>query len=100
MALASTSITTSPTELVKILESTRPVTYSEIARGVAKKFRKLRDQTSSRNAMVTPCITRMKKSHKSTAPNNTGTKLNPADVTLFRYFVMNPHKTISMPTHA
>ena len=45
--------------------------------GVAKKLRKLRDQTSSKKAMVTPCITRVRKSHSSTAPSSAGTKLKP-----------------------
>ena len=58
-----------------MLESTRPAMYSEIDSGVAKMLRKLRDQTSSKKAIVTPCITRMKKSHNSTAPSNAGTKL-------------------------
>ena len=71
-AVASTSITTSPTALVAMLESTSPVRYSEIDSGVAKMLRKLRDQTSSKNAIVTPCITRVKKSHSSTAPSSTG----------------------------
>ena len=46
--------------------------------GVAKKLRKLRDQTSSKKAMVTPCMTRVRKSHSSTAPSSAGTKLKPA----------------------
>ena len=40
-------------------------------------FRKLRDQTSSKNAVVTPCMTRTKKSQSSTAPSSDETKLNP-----------------------
>ena len=82
--LASTSITISPIVLVAILESTSPARYSEIESGVAKMLRKLRDQTSSKNAIVTPCITRMKKSHNSTAPSSAGTKLNPGEPTLLR----------------
>jgi hypothetical protein len=83
-----------------MLDTTSPPTYSEISSGVAKKFRKLRDHTSSKNAVVTPCITRMKKSHSSTAPSRAGTKLYPGAATLFRYRVRNPHSTISMVTHA
>ena len=41
----------------------------------------MRDQTSSKNAIVTPCITRVKKSQSSTAPSSIGTKLNPGAVT-------------------
>jgi hypothetical protein len=58
-----------------MLESTSPVTYSVIDIGLAKIFKKLRDHTSSKNAIVTPCITRVKKSHSSTAPSRAGTKL-------------------------
>src|SRR6185312_7170621 len=72
--VAITSITTSPMVLVQMDESTSPPTYSTIEIGVAKMFRKLRDHTSSKNAMVTPLITRLKKSHSRTAPNSTGTK--------------------------
>ncbi len=61
-----------PTELVAMLESTSPPRYSEIDSGVAKMFRKLRDHTSSKNAIVTPCMTRMKKSQSSTAPRSAG----------------------------
>src|SRR5690242_505818 len=91
-------MTTNPTELVAIEASTRPPTYSKTESGVAKRLRKLRDQTSSKNAMVTPCITRVKKSHNSTAPSSTGTKLNPEPETVFRYLVINPHSTISTAT--
>ena len=73
-----------PIALVEMLERIRPAIYSEMDSGVAKKFRKLRDHTSSRNAMVTPCITRMKKSHSSTAPSSAGTKLKPEELTLLR----------------
>src|ERR1700733_12980679 len=91
---------TRPTELVAMLESTSPLIYSEIESGVAKTFRKFRDQTSSKNVIVTPCITRVKKSHISTAPSSDGTKLKPDPLTLFRYLVMNPHVTMSMATQA
>ncbi len=53
-------------------------------KGVAKKFRKLRDQTSSKNAIVTPCITRVRKSHSNTAPRRAGTKFIPGWPTVFR----------------
>ena len=66
--------------------------------GDAKMFRKLRDQTSSKNAIVTPCITRVKKSQNSTAPSRTGTKSKPGDAIVFRYFVMKPHNTMSTAT--
>ena len=68
--------------------------------GVANTFRKLRDQTSSKKAVVTPCITRIKKSHSSTAPSSEGTKLNPDPLTEFRYLVINPQVTMSMATQA
>src|SRR5271167_3498570 len=74
---ARTTITTSPTELVAILESTRPLRYSEMESSVAKIFRKFRDHTSSKNAIVTPCITRVRKSHRRTAPSRDETKLKP-----------------------
>ena len=44
--------------------------------GVAKTFRKLRAQTSSKKAVVIPCITRARKSQSSTAPSRVATKLN------------------------
>ena len=74
--------------------------YSDMESGVAKIFKKLRDHTSSKKAVVTPCMTRMKKSHSSTAPSRAGTKLNPEEATVLRYRVMNPHSTISTVTHA
>ena len=97
--VAKTNITISPTELVAMAVSTRPLRYSEIDSGEAKMFRKLRDHTSSKNAMVTPCMTREKKSHSRTAPSSAGTKLKPAEVTVLRYLVMNPHSSMSMVTH-
>src|SRR6185437_15550597 len=96
--VASRIITTRPTELVAMLEKTRPLTYSGIESGVAKMLRKLRVQTSSRNARVTPCMTRTIKSQSRTAPSSIGTKLKPGDATEFRYLLMKPHKTISMAT--
>src|SRR3954462_13628786 len=72
---ASTSMTRRPTALVAMLERTRPARYSEIFSGEAKKLRKLRDHTSSRKAVVTPCVAREKKSQSSTAPRSAGTKL-------------------------
>src|SRR5215471_6618743 len=98
--LANTSITSSPTELVAIAASTKPVMYSDIESGLAKTFKKLRDHTSSKNAVVTPCITRIKKSHSRTAPSSAGTKLKPEEAMAFRYLVMNPHSTMSTVTHA
>ena len=44
----------------------------------------LRDQTSSRNAMLMPCMMRIKKSQRKTAPKSAGTKLNPDDATGLR----------------
>jgi hypothetical protein len=61
-----------------------PIRYSEISSGEANTLMKLRDQTSSKNAMVTPCITRVKKSQNSTAPSRLATKLTPVAVTEFR----------------
>src|SRR5579863_4319923 len=81
---ARSCITANPAVLVRILEITRPARYSGIFIGDAKTFNKLRDQTSSKKAMVTPCITRMKKSHRSTAPNSAGTKLIPEEATELR----------------
>src|SRR5659263_384790 len=77
----------SPTELVAMLERTRPPRYSPIESGDAKRLRKFRDHTSSRNAIVTPCMTRVKKSHRRTAPRSTGTKSKPAMATVLRYRV-------------
>ena len=76
-AVASTSITTSPPRLVTMLESTSPPRYSEMDSGVAKMFRKLRDHTSSKNAMVTPCITRDEKIPQQHRAQQRGTKLKP-----------------------
>ena len=45
---------------------TSPVMYSEIDSGEENRLRKLRDQTSSRNAVLTPCMMRVQKSHSST----------------------------------
>ena len=76
--VASSSITIRPHEAAG--DAGEHQTSRHIRRsssGVAKIFRKLRDQTSSKNAVVTPCITRMKKSHSSTAPSSAGTKLKP-----------------------
>jgi len=67
-----------------MLETTNPIIYSAMVIGDANIFRKLRDQTSSKKAMVTPCITRMKKSQKSTAPKSIKTKLIPDDAETFR----------------
>src|ERR1700722_17153942 len=91
---------TRPTELGAVLESTSALISSEIESGVVKTFRKFRDQTSSKNVIVTPCITRVKKSHISTAPSSDGTKLKPEPLTEFRYLVMKPQVTMSMATHA
>ena len=66
--------------------------------GVAKTLRKLRDQTSSKKAVVTPYMTRLKKSQSNTAPRSAGTKLNPEALMAFRYRVMKPHSTTSMAT--
>ena len=73
-----------PIVLVAMLEATRPTRYSAIDSGVANRFRKLRDHTSSRNAVVTPCITREKKSQSSTAPSSDAMKFSPARDTSFR----------------
>ncbi len=62
-------------------------------------FRKFRDHTSSKKVIVTPCMTRAKKSHRRTAPRKAGMKLNPAAATVLRYLVMNPQSTISIATH-
>ncbi len=59
--------------------ATRPVRYSEMRSGVAKMLRKLRDQTSSKKAMVTPCITRVRKSQSSTPPSSAGTMWKPGE---------------------
>ena len=57
--------------LVATAVVTKPVRYSPMVRGEAKTLRKLRDQTSSKKAIVTPCITLARKSHSRTAPMNT-----------------------------
>ena len=81
---ATISIMTSPRLEVMMLVSTSPVTYSEIDSGEEKRLRRLRDQTSSRNAVPTPCITRSQKSQRSTAPSSVGTKLTPLPLTVLR----------------
>ncbi len=93
-------MTIKPTEPLAMLESTKPPRYSGIESGVAKMLRKLRDHTSSKNAVVTPCITRTKKSHSNTAPSSDGTKLKPDPLTAFRYFVMKPQVIMSIATQA
>ena len=70
--------------LVSTLVITSPVMYSEIDSGEANRFKKLRDQTSSRNAVVTPCMMRVQKSHSSTPPSSVGTKSMPLPLTVFR----------------
>jgi hypothetical protein len=60
--------------LVAKLVDRSPAMYSDMVIGVAKTLRKLRDQTSSKNAVVTPCMTRVMKSQKRTAPSSAGTK--------------------------
>ena len=92
------SMITSPTRLVAMLESTNPLRYSEMERGVAKIFRKLRDHTSSKKAIVTPCMTRMEKSQRRTAPRRIGIKLKSDGVMALRYLVMNPQSTMSTET--
>jgi hypothetical protein len=92
-------IAANPAALVMMLDITKPARYSGIFMGDAKIFNKLRDQTSLKNAVVTPCMTRMKKSHKSTAPNRAGTKSIPEEATELRQRVMNPHRMISTDTH-
>ena len=77
-------MTMSPTQLVSTLVMTSPVMYSEIERGEENRFRKLRDHTSSRNAVLTPCMMRVQKSHRSTPPNSVGTKLTPLPLTVLR----------------
>src|SRR6476646_449409 len=96
--IASTSITNRPNALVMMLDETRPARYSLMEIGEPKTLRKFRDQTSSKNAIVTPNITRVKKSHISTAPSRTGTKSKPAAVTVLRYLVMKPHRMMSIAT--
>ena len=84
--------------LVMMLEDTRPARYSLIEIGEPKTFRKFLVQTSSKKAIVTPNITLVKKSHIRTAPSSTGTKSKPAAVTELRYFVMKPHRMMSIAT--
>ena len=67
-----------------MLVSTSPETYSGIASGVANMLRKLRDHTSSKNAVVMPIMTRPKKSHSSTAPSSVATKLKRGAATVSR----------------
>ncbi len=91
-------MTSRPTRLVQTPITTSPITYSEIIIGVAKTLRKLRDQTSSKKAWVTPCMTRVRNPHSSTAPSSAGTKLNPPVAKVFRYRVMKPQRTMSTAT--
>jgi hypothetical protein len=84
--------------LVATLESTRPARYSPIDSGLANRLRKFRDHTSSKNAIVTPCITRVKKSQSSTAPSSVGTNATADAVMVSRYRVMNPQRTMSTAT--
>ena len=65
-------------------EMTRPVRYSGTRSGLANRLRKLRDQTSSKNVVTMPNVTRAMKSLSSTAPRNAGTKLKPTLATLFK----------------
>jgi len=83
-SVARRSITLSPIRLVSTLETTRPLTYSTVVMGAENTLRKFRDQTSSKNAMATPCITRPKKSQSRIAPSSTGTKSKRAAETEFR----------------
>ena len=50
--------------------------------------------------MLTPCMTRVKKSQRRIAPRSIGTKSNPGEAIVLRYRVMNPHSTMSIATHA
>src|ERR1700677_1159453 len=88
----------SPRLEVMMLVSTSPATYSEIDSGEEKRLRKLRDQTSYRKAVPTPCMTRSQKSQRRTAPKSVGTKFTPLPLTVLRYRVMKPHRTMSMVT--
>src|SRR5580692_696505 len=99
MPVASSSITTTPMLLVATLVITSPEMYSETDRGEENRFKKLRDQTSSRKAVETPCMMRVQKSHNSTPPSSVGTKSIPPALTELRYRVMKPHSTMSMATH-
>ena len=90
---------TTPTRLVAMLDTSRPVTYSGTLIGLANTFRKLRDHTSSKNDVVTPCITRDMKSQNSTAPSSAGTKRYCDCVTDSRNLVINPQSTMSIATH-
>ena len=96
--VARPNITMRPTQLVMTLVSTNPRMYSEIDSGEANRLRKLRDQTSSRKAVLTPCMMRVQKSQSRTPPNSVGTKFTPLPLTELRYRVMNPHRTMSIAT--
>src|ERR1700679_1405745 len=96
--VARATMTTRPTMLVAMEERTSPPRYSETERGDAKRLRKLRDQTSSRKAVVMPCMTRDMKSQRRTAPSMAGTKSKRAPETELRYRVMNPQRMMSMAT--
>jgi len=91
-------MTARPTALVIMLDTTRPPRYSLKDRGVENRLTKLRAQTSSKNAVLTPYMTRLQKSQSSTAPSRTGTKSKVAPATPFRYRAMYPHNTMSMAT--
>ncbi len=93
-------MTMSPRRLVQMPVRTSPARYSPMRMGLANRFRKLRDQTSSKKAMVTPCISRARKSHSSTAPSSAGTKLTRPPATPFSQRVMKPHSTMSIAAQA
>jgi hypothetical protein len=84
MPVASSNITMTPMMLVTTLVITSPAMYSAIDRGEANRFKKLRDQTSSRNAVVMPCMMRVQKSHNNTPPSSVGTKSMPPPLTVLR----------------
>jgi hypothetical protein len=77
-------MTINPTALVAMLDSTSPLKYSVTDSGVENRFRKLRDHTSSKKTIVTPCMTRTRKSHSRIAPSNENTRSKPGAAMLFK----------------
>src|SRR3989338_11684491 len=79
--------------------ATSPATYSLIFRGELKKLIKFCDQISSKKVVITPCWTRVKKSHRIIAPKTTLTKLKVAAPKVLKYLLMNPQRIISIKIH-
>lgn len=82
--VACATITITPMMLVSTLVITSPEMYSAMESGEENGFCKLRDQTSSRKAVDTPCMMRAQKSHSNTPPKSVGTQSMPPLLTELR----------------